>query len=705
MKTPQTFCRYFNSDMIYLAEDAEWHLPAILYPDWKKQAKGKTTIEYLNLPISFDIETTSAYRDGKKTAWMYVWTMNINGASFIGRTWEQWFKVIDTIRKICGTNINRRVIIYVQNLAYEFGFICKRFSWETVFASEEPKVIYALDKTGIEFRCSYFLSGSSLEKMGKDLTRYKVKKLVGDLDYSLVRHSRTHLTDKEIGYCVNDTKVLSAYIQEQIEDYKGIQRIPLTNTGRVRKHMRDACLYKNKESWKYRKMISQCTLTPDEYKQCRLAYHGGFTHSNPYNTDKVIDNVSSYDFTSSYPAVMLAERYPYGKPIHMNYITQDQWKNINSKYFVIYDCVFRNIRAKENANDFPISSSKCWQLEGEWESNGRVIEAKHLATTTTNIDMQVIHSYYDWDEMKVGNVMYWKVDYLPKEIVECVLDMYEAKTTLKGVLESITEYLLKKGMLNSSYGCMVQNIVKDIETFVNGDGWTKQKVNVESCIDDYNHKEDRFNYYPWGLAITSYAFRNLFMGIRECGDDYIYADTDSVKFTNEEKHRAWFEKYNKWIIEKIEKCLEHYGINPTRACPKTIKGVKKPIGVWDFSDGHYDKFKTLGAKRYCYTEDGEFHITVAGLGKKASKYIESLGDPFEVFADGLSIPAEETGKMTHTYCYSPCDGDIVDYLGVPGHYHEESFIHLEPCPFKLKLQPDFIDTFTEIQHIIDKALS
>ena len=33
-------------------------------------------------------------------------------------------------------------------------------------------------------------------------------------------------------------------------------------------------------------------------------------------------------------------------------------------------------------------------------------------------------------------------------------------------------------------------------------------------------------------------------------------------------------------------------------------------------EGKYTRFKTLGAKRYLYEEDGELYLTVAGLSKE-----------------------------------------------------------------------------------------
>ncbi|MGC7960564.1 hypothetical protein, partial [Salmonella enterica] len=78
-------------------------------------------------------------------------------------------------------------------LGYEFQFMRKYFDWleDGLFAVDERKPIKALCTYGIEFRDSYILSGFSLENTAKNLTTHKVKKMVGDLDYSLIR---THLT-------------------------------------------------------------------------------------------------------------------------------------------------------------------------------------------------------------------------------------------------------------------------------------------------------------------------------------------------------------------------------------------------------------------------------------------------------------------------------------------------------------------------------
>ena len=98
---------------------------------------------------------------------------------------------------------DHRILIFIHNLSFEFQWFSKLFEWEKVFALSKREVVYALTRDGVEFRCSYVLSGYSLAKLGDELTLYPVKKMVGDLDYKKIRLPKyndfegTYLTDEE----------------------------------------------------------------------------------------------------------------------------------------------------------------------------------------------------------------------------------------------------------------------------------------------------------------------------------------------------------------------------------------------------------------------------------------------------------------------------------------------------------------------------
>ena len=252
-------------------------------------------VKYYNVPCAFDIETTSFFRQSEnvkepqKVAIMYIWMFSIYGYCVVGRTWKEFQELIYTLELELQTTKNKRLLIYVHNLSFDFSFFRKWLEWENVFASKSRSPIYALSKNGIEFRCSYMLSGYKLELIAeRHLQKYHVLKMVGDLDYDLIRHSETPLTDKELCYCLNDVKVIVAYIQEKIESENGIQNIPLTKTGYVRRYCRNMCFYEDKHNntdekkIAYQKYMNRMKLTLEEYYQLKRAFQGGFTHANPF---------------------------------------------------------------------------------------------------------------------------------------------------------------------------------------------------------------------------------------------------------------------------------------------------------------------------------------------------------------------------------------------------------------------------------------
>ncbi|MFW3387866.1 UNVERIFIED_CONTAM: hypothetical protein RF648_17845, partial [Kocuria sp. CPCC 205274] len=310
-------------------------------------------VEYLNIPCGFDIETTSLTVGGQKVAHMYIWMIGIghNNGVYYGRTWEELKDVCDRLITHFDLHDGRRLVIYVHNLAYEFQFMRKHFDWsESPFSIDERKPIKAVTADGIEFRDSYMLSGMSLNMLAKNLVKHTVKKMVGDLDYTKPRHHKTPLTAAEMGYCNNDIEVLTAYIDEQLTQYGGnIAAIPATNTGRVRERMQQRCLYgqgkkQDRSKYnKYRKIMDDLTMTPEVYEQAKRTFMGGFTHANARHVGKVLNNVSSVDFTSSYPSVMLSEKFPMSrfKPVVIN--TLDELHHYCNNFAVMMDIKLFNV--------------------------------------------------------------------------------------------------------------------------------------------------------------------------------------------------------------------------------------------------------------------------------------------------------------------------------------------------------------------------
>ena len=665
-------------------------------------------LKYFNVPACFDIETSSFMTGSGKAACMYEWTLGVYGAVIVGRTWEEFIDCINTLSDRLDLSNEKRLIIYCHNLAFEFQWFRKHFKWDKIFSIDMRKPLYALTNNGIEFRCSLLLSGYSLENVGKNLQRYRVQKRVGDLDYSKIRHSGTEMTPEEIGYCVNDVRVVMAYIAERIEQSGGIGKLPLTKTGYVRKYCRSSCFYdKNNEyqRLKYRTLMLNMKLEPEEYLQLKRGFQGGFTHANPFYSGRCMEDVTSYDFTSSYPAVMIAEKYPISSAEHIFIKDEEELKENFSLYCCLFDVEIIGLESVAFYESY-ISQSRCFALENPTINNGRVVRADLLRTTLTEQDYMIISKIYQWDKMRVSNFRRYRRGYLPTEFIKSILKLYTDKTELKGVEGQEVNYQRAKEQLNSCYGMAVTDIVRPVYGY--DEGWLDPETpDLEKAIQKYNNSAGRFLFFPWGCWVTAYARRNLFTGIFEFENDYIYSDTDSIKVLNAERHLDYLQTYNSRIIKQLESAMEYHGLPVEMIRPKNKKGEKKPLGVWSF-DGHYKRFKTLGAKRYMveYSKDnrngneaGGYSLTVAGLSKKtAMPYLKEMGDPFNSFQNDMYIPAAYTGKLTHTYIDDEIVGVVEDYNGVAGQYKELSSVHLEPADYSLSISREYANYILNVRN-------
>lgn len=220
------------------------------------------------------------------------------------------------------------------------------------------------------------------------------------------------------------------------------------------------------------------------------------------------------------------------------------------------------------------------------------------------------------------------------------------------------------------------------------------------------------------MFITAYARRNLFTAIWCLRDDFIYADTDSVKFRHYEKHKAYFDHYNEIEKRKLALACARHGIPLEDVSPKTIQGKVKTIGLWD-DDGHYARFKTLGAKRYLAEyDDGHLLLTIAGVSKKAGLdyllYRYKTNDRiFKAFTRDLEFPSSyaykdkegkktircATGKQTCIFLDEGYEGTLVDYCGIPCGYKEDSGMYMESASYNLTMFQAYIDYAMGVQEV------
>lgn len=668
---------------------------------YEKCAYVGKKIKYLNIPVSFDIETTSFIDEhNNKSAIMYVWMMGIYGFVVMGRTWDEYKIAIDKLSSVFRTCGNRRhIMIFVHNLSFDFQFLRKHHHFIRVFCTNRYAPLYAITDNGIEFRCSYRLSSLSLANVAKNLRNHSIHKMEGDLDYNLIRHSETPLTAQELLYCTHDVKVVCAYIAECITDEgENISTIPLTNTGYVRRDCREACF----KSYGYMGMIHTLTLTPDQFKMCRAAFMGGYVHSNPIHTGLILSDVASLDISSSYPTVMMAEKFPMTAPKEITISKWSELKEYTSKYNCIFELTIRDIKPRFHY-DYYISASKCEIRGNRWLSNGRVVYADEITLTVTELDFDIIEYMYKLDPNKIciHKFIYFEKGYLPTPFIKRIIYYYKRKTELADIPEYIAEYNKSKRMLNGNYGMSATNPIRPEIYYENDEYSAPIEPDLEFAINKYNNSRTRFLYYVWAVYITAYARHNIWSAIIECGNDHVYTDTDSEKCLNFSEHAKFFDEYNLSIQRKLKIACKIHGINESDIAPLNKYGKAKPLGIFK-NEGTYDIFKCMGAKRYIYKIDGAIHVVASGVNPNlAINYMNKIYktdiDIFNAFKDDLVIPAEYSGRKIHTYIDDTRTGYITDYLGNTAYYKELSGIHLGATDYNFSVASEFIKYIKAMQ--------
>lgn len=682
---------------------------------------------YYYLPGAFDTEFTSMYLnvagEPLKVGIMYAWMYGMgepDSPVCIGRTWDEYVEFVYQLQRLLTLGEGYRQLVYVHNLSAEFQYMHPWFTWDKVFLMESHRPVYAISK-GLEYRCSLKLSGGrSLKAIGDNLVDQRFRKLTGDLDYQLLRTPITPLTPKEQGYCENDIRVLLAYIKEKVEQDGNLWNIPLTNTGYVRRHIKEKCFKKSS----YKQRIKKLTLTPDSYTMCHDAFRGGDTHANAafvevrladgefarnpnLNRDGSVDNVHSQDLTSSYPAVMVLEKFPMSTPhFHPEVKTVGELTETIKNKRALFTLKMWNVTPLKDFHHL-IPVSKCKKVINALEDNGRIVEAEYIEFPLTDVELPFILRFYAAGQIEIGDVITWDAAYLPTPIVKALLELYSNKTSLKGVPGQERNYMISKNMANASFGMMVTNIIRDLFEYDNEEGFLPKKHPIlEEEIERYNKNHNRFLYYPWGIFITAFARTNLWKAIEELGWDFIYCDTDSVKYLNAEKHSDFFARYNEECREKARRSSQYHRIPMEQFAPKSKTGESFPIGLWDY-EGWYTKFKTLGAKRYLVqvSEEkyrkllkdyphlkGPYLLTCAGLNKElGTNFLINSGDPFRTFSLDMKVPKEQSGRLVHSYLDYEVTGKVRDYLGNVAEVHEKSMLHLEPSPYEMHSMQKYVD--------------
>ena len=604
-----------------------------LIEETKKRRRAQNKHRILDVYSAFDIETSTVWMNEDHSlydvhSFMYVWQFQIEEYTVKGRTWPEFFIWLDTLRTAIEQikeekklSVNPLLVVWVHNLAYEFQWLSGLYPFtnDEVFFRDVRKPIYCRMFETFELRCSYIQSNMSLSALCKQ-TGVKQKLSGQKYDYDKIRYPWTPLSEFEEEYTTVDVESLVKAMKYRVSrGGDNLQTVPLTSTGYVRRECKEALK-------DYFLDLRELKPAETEYRLLRKAFRGGNTHANRYYVDKIIDNVYSYDISSSYPTQQLTQLFP---------IRPFKWLDINQRtpqrrvqrvlqfiglgYAVVATYQFKNLRLKNHREPIPyISLSRCQAMgTDDMEmilDNGRILECGYIEISLTEIDLQIVLDQYQFDSMDVIEAMVSQKDYLPEQYRKVIQNYYNKKTALKGDDSEDGKYMYmkSKNMLNAVYGMSATDPVHQDIFYKDGD----YKV---STYEDFTQDEllkllkNASFPYQWGVYTTALARKQLQDAIKLCGDRIVYCDTDSVKVIGDID-------ISRLNIKLKEKAIQ------SKAYADDMNGNRHYIGLFE-ADGHYDQFITQGAKRYAYMTDGKIGITVAGVSKKIN---EETGISFAV---------------------------------------------------------------------------
>jgi len=565
----------------------------------RASGNGKRSEKIHAIPAAFDIETTNLPENGQSI--MYIWQFRLDGYTIIGRNWYEFLEFMDRLNRYF---TEAKLVCYIHNASFEFQFLkgIHEFHPEDVFCTDRNKVL-KFKWGNVEFRDSYQLSNMSLHMFTKSFNVEHQKLDGDDFDYSEKRYPWTELTDEQMQYCVNDVIGLQEAVTALMErDGDTLATIPLTSTGYVRRDVMD----RMRESGEMKKLALDTgdgsRIPPYEvYRLARRAFRGGNTHANRIEVTAAEEDpvdvfeVHSYDRSSSYPDVIVNQRFPVGKWGKADAgLTDPLYYYLSRGYAVLADIELANVKLKDNLNPVPyLPVDKCGvngrDLRGCVSDNGRIIHASWLRTAVTDVDFRIIAKQYDWERLTVKELWFCRYGYLPEPIREATREYYRNKTELKGIREQISLYGKSKALLNAIYGMMVQDACKqEYEYNYEEDDFEETSKDPEKA---YHRRMRKQLPYTWGVWVSAWGRKLLQDAIdlaEANGSTVVYVDTDSVKVVGE----CDYSEYNAARVADSKK---------NGAFATDPKGKTHYMGVMEEEEDNYGaRFRTMGAKKYAY---------------------------------------------------------------------------------------------------------
>lgn len=760
----------------YCTSDA-WIYDEALTTDFRKSNLDNSITVYSNkFGIAFDIETTAVKRDdGSIRAYMYHAQIGIGDTIVHLTEWEDIKYVFETIintfilnhayregKKTC----IRQCRIWVANLGYEFQFMRNRLVDDegrtiitNVFSKDQRKPVKVITRPGLIFQDALQISNLSLEKTAQ-LYNLPTQK-THDLDYSVIRNTLTPLSNDELYYMSADVRILLEMNEFLIKTYceRGL-KMPLTLTGMLRHtlkaNMSDwAKIEYTKANKRYtaydkKKIKALVDCLPETYDDMAHLindlFRGAYVHANVklagINIADYNDDISGWDITSSYIAVLLQERYPITKfrplaKVNGEFTIEDilklhdDGKASTAKYtfYNIRRTTPHSIESMHKCLEYHGNKNEFKKVTGAILDNGRIaVAVDHITVYLTDIDLINFQMFYKWDNVVISDVKISKYGELPDYVKWTIIKSYAGKVTLKAKgLDETPQYKIEKSKVCSVFGLMCEHMhLEDVKYIDNPDGksWVIEFPSLEYLETDYYNSVFGKNYVNdgtkppkvilspyWGIYCTAYSRNRLFTILKTINTDAIYCDTDSLYAVNASKWTSEIKRFNEKIQQKNLEWvtawnaahdfnLVQYNALEGKEAAEYIqihKGVipslYMDLGFFDVIDKQKRivNFKTLGAKSYIKQySDGTFKQQISGLPKTAlNDYCTKYNlDPFTVFNSDMVI--KDVKKMC-SYSDTPHSDIVTDQYGNTETMNELSSVAVYNTDFSMVAGSEYVN--------------
>lgn len=671
---------------------------------------------------AFDTETTTITHDGEKIAFMYVWQMAVENEAFYGRTWEEFRQCLYKMANEMHLSVDYKLIVYVHNLKYDFGFYKHEVNLEGDFVARSKRTILKhIMNDCFEVRDSAVYTEEPLEDMGEEIG---IKKLKG-YDYTKVRHTLTPLSEEELKYCEHDVLILTKYFRLEAEKYGcSIYKLPLTATQKVKRIINYEFA---RESRIYQNMIMSRQLKNNSHddkilKLLKHAFFGAFNYSSQLMRGIEQNNVTGIDISACYGAQCLLHPYPVGKfsPIDIPESLEDLKNNpIYQNKALLITFAARDISPKfADIGFLPISLTNYWNRSATDLNNisaKRILTAQKIEMTLTDVDFKLFLELYNHNGIKIISIMASDYGEMPSYMIRSIVQMHKKKIEVQKrnketekirplTIAEQLEYLHAKTGVSRIYGILVQDPIRDVYR------WDKEKNDIIKDGVQKNKSQFQPVLYQWGVWVVAWARYEILKLLTRLSDarqnfddmKIIYSDTDSLYFRADEKDNKIIAAYNAIIADKTKRIAIRYRVNPEYLS-----------GIGTLKTTHYSTFKTTGIKQYCFVQNGQFDYRCAGLTRPDYVYdkngnqmfnengmpinngmtffdnFESNQERMAAFCREMSIPAAEAHVHRNYYHDTPMKDplEITDYLGNKSIVQPKSWVVIDESGFDFDRNP------------------